>query len=43
MLAAIHHQLLSNLFVVAAPNLTSAVNGSVMMTAGKVKLTLLVK
>jgi hypothetical protein len=41
--AAVYQQLMSNLIVVATPLLASAQNGTVMMTQGKVKLTLVVK
>jgi hypothetical protein len=43
MAAAVYQQLMSNLIVVATPLLASAQNGTVMMTQGKVKLTLVVK
>lgn len=43
MAAAVYQQVLSNLIVVATPLLAKAQNGSVMMTQGKVKLTLVIK
>lgn len=43
MAAAVHQQLMENLLVVETPLLAKAENGTVMMTQGKVKLTLVVK
>lgn len=43
MAAAVYQQLMTNLIVVATPLLAKAENGTVMMTKGKVKLTLQIK
>jgi hypothetical protein len=43
MAAAVYQQLMSNLLVVATPLLAKAENGTVMMTQGKVRLTLQIK
>lgn len=41
--AAVYQQLMRNLVVVESPKLSEAPNGQVVMTQGKVKLTLQVK